>query len=50
MSCDVPIHRSLRSVHLLWHTSPFYPTHKILCFTTLFNRPDTLKSDCYTTV
>jgi len=36
--------RSLRSFQLFLHHSSFYPTHKILCFTMLFNRPDTPKS------
>jgi len=35
---------SLRTVHPFLYSSPFYPTPKILCFTMLFNRPDTPKS------
>jgi len=32
------------SVHPFLHSSPFYPTPKILRFTMLFNRPDPQKS------
>ena len=31
-------------VHLFLHSSTFYQTHKVLCFTMLFNWPDTPKS------
>ena len=33
--------------HPFLHSSPFYPTPKILCFTVVFNRPDTRKSAPY---
>jgi len=33
--------RSLRSVHPSLHRLFYFPTSKILCFTMLFNRPDT---------
>lgn len=36
-------YRSLGSVHQFLHSSSFYPISKILCFTMLLNRPDTLK-------